>query len=143
MFVVNGAHLQMGPDMSHLVAMMIAFSSGAAETSSVVDDSKSETRKIEALIKRVEQLKDAVFVRNGTEYDAKTAATFLRRKWGSNKSEIKTAKDFIEKAASVSSTSGKPYLIRKKDGTETKSGDFLRAELKQLEKPPEKKDDKK
>src|SRR4051812_44481451 len=84
------------------------------------DKPDSEKRKIEALIKHVEGLKDATFVRNGTEYDAKTAAKFLRSKWNSHKAEIKTALDFIEKAASISSTSGKPYLIRRKDGKETK-----------------------
>ena len=104
---------------------------------------KTEKQKIEALIKHVEILKDAVFVRNDKEYDAKTAAKFLRGKWDSNKSDIKTAKDFIEKAASVSSTTGKPYLIRRKDGKETKSGEYLRAELKKLEQPPDEKRDKK
>jgi hypothetical protein len=95
----------------------------------------TETQKIEALIKQVEGLKDAKFVRNGSEYDAKTAAKFLRRKWEANKADIQTAEDFIEKAASVSSTSGKPYLIRFQDGTETKSGDYFHAQLKKLEKP--------
>jgi hypothetical protein len=93
-----------------------------------------EKQKIEALIKQVENLKDAVFVRNDKEYDAKTAAKFMRGKWEANDSQIKTAMDFIEKAASVSSTSGKPYLIRFKDGKEIKSGDYLREELKKLEK---------
>ena len=95
----------------------------------------SEKQKIEALIKHVEEMKDAVFVRNDTEYDAKTAATFLRRKWKSNDSAIKSARDFIEKAASVSSTSGKAYMIRRKNGKETKSGVYLLAELKKIESP--------
>jgi hypothetical protein len=95
----------------------------------------SEKQKIEALIKHVEGLKDAKFVRNGTEYDAKAAAAFLRGKWDANAAAIKTAKDFIEKAASVSSTTGRPYLIRLKGGKEMKSGDYLRAELQKLEKP--------
>jgi hypothetical protein len=94
----------------------------------------TEKQKIEALITHVEQLKDAKFVRNDTEYDAKTAARFLRGKWEANAAGIKTAKDFIEKAASTSSTTGKPYLIRFKDGKEVKSGDYLLAELKKLEK---------
>jgi hypothetical protein len=93
-----------------------------------------DRQKIEGLIKHIEGLKDAKFVRNDTEYDAKTAATFLRRKWQRD-SSVKTAADFVDKVASVSSTSGKPYLIRFKDGKETKSGDYLRAELKKLDKP--------
>ena len=99
----------------------------------------TERQKIEALIKHVEGLKDAKFVRNDQEYDAKTAATFMRRKWEANEAEIKTAKDFIEKAASTSSTSGKPYRIRFKDGKEMKSGDYLLEQLKKLEKSPDEK----
>jgi hypothetical protein len=94
----------------------------------------AEKQKIEALIKHVEELKDAKFVRNDKEYDAKTAGAFLRGKWDANKKEIKTAQDFIDKAATVSSTSGKPYLIRFKDGQETKSGEYLKSELKKLNK---------
>ena len=99
------------------------------------DDTKplSEKEKIEALIQHVEGLKDAVFVRNGSDYDAKTAARFLRGKWD-KESDVKTARDFIEKVASVSSTSKKPYLIRFKDGKEVKSGDYLSRELDNLEK---------
>ena len=98
------------------------------------DEPLTEKQKIEALIKAVEGRKDVTFVRNDREYDAKTAAKFLRGKWEANDAGIKTAKDFIEKSASVSSTSGKPYLIRLKDGKEMKSGDYLLEELKKLEK---------
>jgi hypothetical protein len=94
-----------------------------------------EKEKIEALIKHVANLKDARFVRNDTEYDAASAAEFLRRKWKWKASDISTARDFIEKIATVSSTSGKPYLIRFKDGKEVKSGEYLSSELKKLEKP--------
>jgi hypothetical protein len=93
----------------------------------------SEKEKIEALIKRVEGLKDAVFVRNGSDYDAATAGRFLRGKWD-KAADVKTAKEFIEKVGSASSTSGKPYLIRFKDGKEVKAGDYLRAELEKVEK---------
>ena len=96
--------------------------------------SGAERQKIESLIKSVEGMKDAKFVRNGTVYDAKTAGKFLRGKWKANESGISSAKDFIEKAASVSSTSGKPYLIRFNDGKEMKSGVFLLAELEKVEK---------
>lgn len=97
------------------------------------DAALSEKAKIEALIARVEKLDGAVFIRNGSDYDAKTAAKFLRGKWGRNESEIKTAGDFIAKAATGSATSGKPYLIRFKDGVQTECGVFLSTELKKLE----------
>jgi hypothetical protein len=93
-----------------------------------------EKQKIEALITHVENLKGARFVRNDKEYDAKDAARFLRAKWEAGGDKIKTARDFIEMAASASSTSGKPYLIRFEGGKETKSGEYLLAELKKLEK---------
>ena len=97
---------------------------------------QTEKQKIEALIKHVEGLDGAKFVRNDKAYDAKSAARFLRGKWEADEAAIKTAKDFIDKAASVSSSSGKAYLIRLKDGKEVKSGEYLHAELKKLEKAP-------
>jgi len=97
------------------------------------DKPLTEKEKIESLIKHLEDLKDATFVRNDTSYDSKVAGTFLRGKWEAQGKEIKTAADFIEKIASVSSTSGKPYVIRFRDGRETKCGDYLKTELKKLE----------
>ncbi len=96
-----------------------------------------EKAKIEQLIEHVKGLKDAVFVRNGVEYDAATAAKFLQGKWDANSSQIATARQFIDKAATASSTTGKPYLIRFKQEDaikEVKSGDYLLEQLKVLEK---------
>ncbi len=55
--------------------------------------------------------------------------------------EIKTATDFIDKIMTVS-TSGakKPYLIRFKDGKETKCADYLKAELNKMETAPKEKE---
>jgi Family of unknown function (DUF5329) len=93
----------------------------------------AERQKIESLIKQVGELKDAKFVRNGSTHDVSSAVRFLRGKWEANDADVKTARDFIDKVASGSGTSGKPYLIRFKDGRETKSRDFLLAELRKLE----------
>jgi uncharacterized protein DUF5329 len=95
----------------------------------------SEKEKIEALINLVSQLKTAKFVRNGWTYSADTAATFLRLKWQANDAIVKTARDFIDRIGSMSGTSGKPYLVRLKDGTEVHSREFLLGELKKLETP--------
>ena len=92
-----------------------------------------EKQKIEALIKQVSDLKDAKFVRNGSTYEPSTAVRFLRGKWEANDAQVTTAREFIDKVASVSGTSGKPYLIRFKDGRELTSRDFLLAELRKLE----------
>jgi hypothetical protein len=93
----------------------------------------AERQKIESLIKQVGELKDAKFVRNGSTHDVSTAVRFLRGKWEANDADVKTARDFIDNVASRSGTSGKPYLIRFKDGRETKSRDFFLAELRKLE----------
>jgi hypothetical protein len=100
---------------------------GAALTS-------AEKRKIEALIAGVEQMTDAFFVRNGKQYPAEAAAEFLRRKWKSRRSEVRSAADFIDKVASFSSTTGKPYSIRWSDGRERLSAEFFRAQLALLDK---------
>ena len=54
------------------------------------------------------------FFRNGTWYDAQRAQAHLRAKYEilAADGQIKTAEDFIEKAASNSSMSGRPYQIR-------------------------------
>src|SRR5271167_1253313 len=54
------------------------------------------------------------FFRNGTWYDAQRAQAHLRAKYDAlaANNQIKTAEDFIEKAASNSSMSGRPYQIR-------------------------------
>jgi hypothetical protein len=93
----------------------------------------TEKEKIEALIKNVENLKDATFIRNGSSHDAKTAAKFLRGKWQAHQKEITTATDFIDKVGTVSGTTGRPYVIRFKDAGEVKCGDYLKQQLKKLE----------
>lgn len=116
-----------------ILIFAFALSSGGLSFVQAQNLSNTEKQKIEALIKQVANLKDAKFVRNGSTYDADSAATFLRRKWGANESEVKTARDFIDKVASFSGTSGRPYLIRFKDGGEMKSRDFLLSQLKKLD----------
>lgn len=92
--------------------------------------------QIDGLLASIGGLRDAVFVRNGSEYDAVTAEKFLRAKWARRREQIHSAAEFIEQVASVSSTSGQPYRIRFKDGREVTSSDFLRAELARLEAKP-------
>jgi len=92
----------------------------------------SETEKIEALIRHVDGLTGAKFIRNGTVYDAKTAVRFLRGKWDNERARIKTADDFIERAATRSTTTGRPYLIRLQDGTEKPCAEYLAGVLKEL-----------
>jgi hypothetical protein len=111
--------------------LILTIGSGSARCS---DLASAEKKKIEALIAGVEQMTDAVFIRNEKKYNATLAAEFLRRKWKNRRSEIHSAEDFIDKVASFSSTTGRPYRIRWGDGTERLSADFFRAQLTFLNK---------
>jgi hypothetical protein len=93
------------------------------------DLSPLESKKIDFLIGAIETLEGAKFVRNGTAYDAKTAANHLRRKLKYAGSRIKSADDFIRYCATASSISGTPYQIRFTDGRVVTSEAFLRGKL--------------
>ena len=91
----------------------------------------TEIQKIESLIAFIAK-QEGVFLRNGGEYTPGQAAEHLRMKWKKGGSAIKTADIFIEKLASTSSVSGKPYQIRLKNGQLVNLGPLLKAELKRL-----------
>ena len=95
----------------------------------------TEAAKIQALISSIEQLKGAVFIRNGSEYDSAKAAAHLRRKLDYAGSKVKTAEQFIDYLATGSSMSGKPYRIRFADGHSVESAVYFRERLRQLEAP--------
>ena len=99
----------------------------------------SEAAKIEALISHVENLQDVTFIRNGSDYDAKSAAKFLRAKVKAHAEDATTATDFIAKLATGSSTTGKPYVLRYKDGSEKPCAEVLTAHLKTLTPTPKEK----
>lgn len=108
--------------------MMLTAALACSGTARAADAGEKE--KIESLIRHVEQLKGASFIRNGKSYDAASAGKFLRGKWQSKDKEIKTAADFISKVGTLSSTTGKPYLIRFSDGREVNCGAYLQSRLK-------------
>ena len=95
-----------------------------------------EQWRIDKLILFVEAQKGMKFVRNGTEYECNEAAKFLRGKLESMGDDIKTAREFIERIASKSSMSGKPYEVRFANGKTMLASQFLGDELKRLEAQP-------
>ncbi len=98
-----------------------------------------ENQKIQYLISTIESLPNAQFVRNGTAYDAKSAADHLRLKLRRAGSRVATAEDFIRVCASVSSVSGSPYQIRFADGSTMTSEVFLRQKLREFEQASQRK----
>ncbi len=111
-----------------------AFAGDETAFSDKAASANPETEKIEALLKHLESLKDASFIRNDKALQPGEAATLMRRKWEAQDEDIKSATEFIEKIMTASSSGArKPYLIRFKDGKETKCADYLKAELEKLE----------
>src|SRR3954468_2316606 len=92
------------------------------------------SKTVDYLIAQVEKADGVKFIRNGDEHTGKEAAEHMRRKYNHFKKEIKTPEDFIEKCAAKSELSGKPYLIRKPDGTTEKCQDWMKSLLEEHRK---------
>ena len=93
----------------------------------------TEPEKTERLLATVGSLKDAVFVRNGSDHTPEDAVAHLRRKLKSDTQSQTSAKSFIERLATRSSTTGDAYLIRYADGTTVPAGEFLAKKLQEIE----------
>ena len=74
------------------------------------------------------------FNRNGRWYGADDAKAHLLRKleYFENKDAVKTTEQFIDLAASTSSTSGKAYAVKCGDGAAVESRAWLTGQLKLL-----------
>jgi hypothetical protein len=119
-----------GASLLSLGALAVGAGSSAAAPSPL------EQARIDKLIRHVEVQKGMKFIRNGTEYSCEEAARFLRGKMDAMGAEVTSARDFIERIASKSSMSGKPYHVRFSDGRLITSAQFLGDELKRLEALP-------
>lgn len=90
----------------------------------------TEDARIEFVLATIKTLKDAHFIRNGSEYNGTEAEAHLRMKLGRAGERVQTAEQFIETVASKSFFSGKPYQIRFGDGKTVDAGPFLLGKLK-------------
>jgi len=98
---------------------------GVSQSISVFAQTDIEKKKIEFLLHEIEQLNGAKFWRNGTAYTPKEATDYLRMKMKWNdKGPIRSANEFIEKVASKSTITGKPYFIQMPDGTKIEARPF-------------------
>jgi hypothetical protein len=97
----------------------------------------AEQAKIDDLLIGI-QKSDAVFIRNGKEYDGEQAAAHLKTKLWWAGSRVQTARDFIKGVATHSEESGKPYEIRFADGHSRPLADWLLDRLAEREKSPPK-----
>jgi hypothetical protein len=90
-------------------------------------------REIEQLIAVLEQSR-CEFQRNGTWHPGNTAADHLRRKydWLKKRDMVASAEQFIERAGTRSSMSGRAYQVRCPGQSAVPSADWLRARLLEL-----------
>ncbi len=74
------------------------------------------------------------FYRNGSWHDSQEAVAHLRRKYNylAKRDLVNTTEQFIERGASESSMSGKPYQIRCAGGAAVNSRQWLRERLVEL-----------
>ena len=106
-------------------------------------DWAAEEKKIEFLINEVEKV-NGTFIRNGKSHPPKKAASHLRMKldnsfnnWFAPSKDKWTAELFIEKIASQSSLSRKPYYIQFSDGKKVPSKIWLTEKLKSYKSSPQ------
>jgi len=108
-----------------VVATALSLSAGAAPTPSPARP------EITALLSRLES-SSCSFNRNGTWYAAPEAKDHLLKKleYLEGKSAVQTTEQFIDLAASSSSMSGKPYLVRCGASAPVESKSWLSTQLK-------------
>ena len=90
----------------------------------------SERERIEALLAAIERA-DVALIRNGEVHSAAKAIAHLRRKWKHVGGEL-TAEQFIDAIASRSSTTGRPYLIKRREGP-VEAAVWFREQLRALD----------
>jgi hypothetical protein len=93
---------------------------------------KTQSPDIDALISRVAQARDVVFIRNGSDHTAAEAAAHLHRKLAAAHGRITTAEQFIDVLATRSSWTGIAYRVRFADGHEVESAVWLRQLLREI-----------
>ena len=116
-----------------IASLLFIFAGLAVLATQAAATSQSEDIKIEALLSYIGRQTNVKFIRNGTEYDCSAAAKFLRAKLEHRRSNIGSEREFIEKIASRSSTTGQTYSIRLTDGHQVDSATFLSNRLAELD----------
>lgn len=108
-----------------LVSMFCFAATGAVRASSGAE------QEILQLILVVED-SQCEFERNGTRYNSEDAADHLRLKYNNGRRYADTADHFIERLASQSSFSGKPYFIQCQDKPKEPSASWLKRALAEM-----------
>ena len=101
------------------------------------EPSAATSREIDQLFAAL-QSSGCEFSRNGSWYDAQKATEHLHRKYDYllKKGLVTSTESFIERAATESSMSGKPYLVRCEGSPPLPSKQWFNDKLKELRAKP-------
>jgi hypothetical protein len=112
-----------------LLLLTIVFAT-AVSAASLPPAARAE---IDALLSRLEA-SSCTFNRNGTWYPPAEAKShlLLKLKYLENMGAVQSAEQFIERAASTSSTTGQPYLVKCGSAAPVRSGTWLLSELQEV-----------
>ena len=114
---------------------LLRFLSGlllAISFAGVVRAGSAADVEIDALIARVGQARDVVFIRNGSEHTASEAAAHLQRKRAAAHVVFSSAERFIDLVGTRSSLTGRAYRVRLPDAREIDSATWLRGLLQEV-----------
>ena len=114
-------------------ALLLVMLLTAGASSWAATPSTAARAEIDHLITYVEK-SGCKFDRNDTWHDSRDASVHLDKKerYLEERGQIATAEDFIAKAATKSSMSGKPYTVRCGSEPAVTSSEWLTAELRQF-----------
>lgn len=101
-----------------LLTSLAASSDGPAQQSENIEST------IQFLLKHVAD-SGLTFIRNAESHDAADAAEHMNSKYEYFRDKIKTPEDFIQRCASKSLLSGKPYMVILENGEEVRTDDWL------------------
>ena len=106
-----------------ILALAFGFANGSFATESL-------QQSVDYLLDYIAK-SDTTFIRNGQSHTSAEAVAHIKAKYEHFKDEIKTPEDFIRLAASKSLLTGKPYLVRTRDGKEMHLDAWLMEALRQ------------
>jgi hypothetical protein len=114
--------------MQRLLLFLLTVTLAAAGSAASL--SPAARAEIDALLSRLEA-SSCTFNRNGTWYPPAEAKVHLLRKLKhlEDRGAVQSTEQFIERAASSSSTTGQPYLVKCGSGTPVQSGAWLMSQL--------------
>lgn len=120
--------------MKILPSLLLLLSLGTAQTTQAAPTAPAVRTEIQGLLQRLQD-SGCEFNRNGSWYSGAEARGHLLKKLDyleSHDSAPRRSEDFIQQAASTSSMSGKPYLVRCAAAAPVESRAWLTQELQKL-----------